>query len=45
MLTRPITATAFSLRLRLHCKAARVGGVRRLDLAEVELHDVFFTKN
>ena len=26
-LTRPSTATAFSLRLRLHYKAARVGGV------------------
>jgi hypothetical protein len=26
-LTRPSTATAFLLRLRLHCKAARVGGI------------------
>ncbi|PMR67093.1 hypothetical protein C1H66_20655 [Halomonas heilongjiangensis] len=26
-ITMPITATAFSLRLRLHYKAARVGGV------------------
>jgi len=28
-LTRPSTATAFSLRLRLHYKAARVGSVRQ----------------
>lgn len=27
-LTKPSTATAFSLRLRLQYKAARVGGVR-----------------
>jgi hypothetical protein len=26
-ITRPVTATAFPLRLRLHCKAARAGGV------------------
>lgn len=29
-LTKPSTATAFSLRLHLHCKAARVGGVKLL---------------
>ena len=29
MLTRPGTATAFPLRLRLHYKAARAGGVRQ----------------
>jgi hypothetical protein len=37
VITIPITATAFSLRLRLHYKAARVGGVRHSG-SETEYH-------
>jgi len=38
--TRPSTATAFTFRLRLHYKAARVGYVSRLE-ATLSLREAF----